>query len=76
MYCVVTVQIDALLKKRGKTRYWLAKETKLTPLTIAKLAKGSTNGIGFATLERICQALNCQPNDLLNVSAEKPKKDK
>jgi putative transcriptional regulator len=73
---VLTVRIDELLKKRGKSRYWLAKITELTPLTISKLAKGKTSGIEFATLEVICRALECQPNDVLQLSEEKGKKEK
>lgn len=73
---MVTVRLDEILEKRGKSRYWLAKQTGLTPLTVAKLAKGVRNGIEFATLDAICQALNCQPNDLLQVTFEKVKKEK
>lgn len=73
---VVKVRIAELLEKRGKSQYWLAKETGLTPLTISKLVKGKTSGIEFATLEMICQALNCQPNDILQVETEKAKKNR
>jgi len=52
----------------------LAQETGLSPLTISKLVKGKTTSIGFATLELICEALNCQPNDMLQI--EKTKKEK
>jgi len=70
------VRIAELLEKRGKTQYWLAKETGLTPLTISKLVKGKTSGIEFATPEVICKALSCQPNDVLQVGGEKTKKEK
>jgi putative transcriptional regulator len=74
---VIKVLIAELLEKRGRTQYWLAKETKLTPLTVSKLVKGKTKGIDFATLDRICEALNCQPNDVVkHVSADKVKKEK
>jgi len=73
---VIKVRIAELLEKRGKTQYWLAKETKITPLTISKLLKGKTKGIDFATLDRICEALNCQPNDVItHVTGHKVKKE-
>jgi putative transcriptional regulator len=71
---VIRVRIADLLERREKSQYWLAQETGLSPLTISKLVKGKTTGIGFATLELICDALNCQPNDVLQI--EKTKKEK
>jgi len=71
---VIRVCIADLLERSGKSQYWLAQETGLSPLTISKLVKGKTTSIGFATLELICEALNCQPNDMLQI--EKTKKEK
>jgi putative transcriptional regulator len=62
---VIEVRLEELLRKRGKSRYWLAKETNLTPLTISRLFKGKTNGIDFNTLNSICAALRCQPSDVI-----------
>lgn len=73
---MVRVRIDEILKRRGKSRYWLAKVTELTPLTISKLAKGKTSGIEFSTLEVICHALDCKASDLLDVGEGKTKKEK
>jgi putative transcriptional regulator len=74
---VIKVRIAELLEKRGRTQYWLAKETGLTPLTISKLVKGKTSGIEFATLNQICEVLSCQTSDVLAyTAAEKNKKEK
>jgi len=73
---VLRVRIDEVLRQHGKSRYWLAKETKLTPLTISNLANGKTGGIEFATLSAICEALNCQPGELLiHLGSGKKKKN-
>jgi putative transcriptional regulator len=71
---VIRVRLAELLQEQEKSQYWLANETGLSPLTISKLVKGKTNGIGFTTLELICEALKCEPNDLLQI--EKTKKVK
>lgn len=74
---MIVVRLEELLRKRGKSRYWLAKETGLTPLTISRLFKGKTNGIDFTTLNAICEALSCQPSDVISyVEDEKSKKQK
>jgi putative transcriptional regulator len=71
---VIKVRIAELLERSSKSQYWLANETGLSPLTISKLVKGKTSGIGFATLEKICDALNCQLSEVLQI--EKTKKEK
>jgi putative transcriptional regulator len=73
-YRVIKVRIDEVLEQRGKTRYWLAKATSLTQGTIAKLAKGQTTGIDFATLSAICDALSCQTSDVLVATRDKNKR--
>jgi putative transcriptional regulator len=62
---MIEVQIDKLLKKQGRTFYWLAKETGISHTTLWRLKKRKALGINFDTLEKICQALACQPGDVL-----------
>lgn len=64
-YTVIEVKLDELLKSRGISRYWLAKETGMTQTGIANLCKGKTQRIDFETLNVICKALNCQAGDVL-----------
>lgn len=59
------INIDELLKQRGKTRYWLAKQVGIAYPTMKKLADNQTEATKFKTIEDICIALNCTPNDLL-----------
>ena len=73
MYGVIKVRLDELLEKRQKSRYWLAKATSLTQGAIAKLAKNQTTGIDFTTLNAICQALGCQPGDVLTATRDRSK---
>ncbi|HEX8354445.1 MAG TPA: helix-turn-helix transcriptional regulator [Pyrinomonadaceae bacterium] len=71
---MVETRIDVLLAERGRTFYWLAKETGISHTTLWRLKKGRALGINFVTLEAICQALGCQPGDVLRL-AEGEKKD-
>jgi putative transcriptional regulator len=61
------------LKERGRSFYWLAKETGISHTTLWRLKKGKALGINFDTLERICQGLNCQPGDVIRLAQEKKK---
>jgi putative transcriptional regulator len=71
---MIEVQIDKLLKKHDRTFYWLAKETGISHTTLWRLKKRKALGINFDTLEKLCQALDCQPGDVLSRVNRKPPK--
>jgi putative transcriptional regulator len=68
---LIEIRVDELLEERRRTFYWLAKETGISHSTLWRLKKGKSVGINFATLERICQMLSCQPGDVLKLVNEK-----
>jgi len=68
---LIEIRIDELLKARGQTFYWLAKETGISHTTLWRLKKGRAVGINFPTLEQICRTLSCQPGDVLKLADEK-----
>ncbi len=71
---MIRVQIDRLLKAQNRSFYWLAKETGVSHTTLWRLKKDKAQGITFNTLERICQALKCQPGDLMTTTRDKSPK--
>ena len=68
---MIEIRVDELLEERGRTFYWLAKETGISHSTLWRLKKGKSVGINFATLERICRMLGCQPGDVLRLASGK-----
>ena len=68
---MIEIRIDELLEARGRTFYWLAKETGISHTTLWRLKKGRAVGINFPTLEQICRTLSCQPGDVLKLADEK-----
>jgi putative transcriptional regulator len=68
---MIEVRIDQLLKARGRTFYWLAKETGISHTTLWRLKKGKSLGINFITLEKLCGALDCQPGDVFTFMNQK-----
>jgi putative transcriptional regulator len=70
---MIEVRIDEQLEKQDKTFYWLAKETGISHTTLWRLKKGHAKGINFDTLESICNALKCNPGDVLTLSNGKKK---
>lgn len=65
----IDVRIDELLEKRGRSFYWLSKNSGISYSTLWRLKKGKAMGINFVTLEKLCGALECKPGDLLKISA-------
>lgn len=62
------INLNNLLKEQEKSQYWLAKKTGITPATLNKLCSNKTTSITFSTLEAICHALSCTPNDIFILS--------
>ena len=71
---MIRVQIDHLLKARGRSFYWLAKETGMSHTTLWRLKKDRAQGITFNTLELICRTLKCKPGDVLKMGRDKSTK--
>ncbi|HEY8560359.1 MAG TPA: helix-turn-helix domain-containing protein [Pyrinomonadaceae bacterium] len=67
----IEVRIDELLNERGRSFYWLSKQTQISHTTLWRLKKGKALGINFATLEKICEALECAPGDVLKLGRGK-----
>jgi putative transcriptional regulator len=68
---MIEIKLDAVLQARGRSFYWLAKETGISHTTLWRLKKGKALGINFATLESLCGTLECQPGDILTVTNRK-----
>ena len=69
---IVKIQLDDLLGKRKRSFYWLSKQTGISYKTLWRLKNGKALGINFATLERICAALDCLPGDVITLEQIPP----
>ena len=63
----MNITVDDMLLKRNKTRYWLSEETGIRYHNLLKICSGKTSSINFDTIEKICAALECTPNDILEI---------
>ncbi len=61
------VTIEKILEEQGKTVYWLASATGINYQKLLKIYKNQTSSIHFSTVEKICKALNCTPNDIIKI---------
>lgn len=61
----IIVNLDVMLARRKMKSKDLAEAIGLSETNLSLLKQGHVKGVRFATLEAICQALDCQPGDLL-----------
>jgi putative transcriptional regulator len=61
----IVVHLDRLLDARGMTLTELAERVDVTVVNLSILKNGRARAIRFSTLTAICEALGCQPGDLL-----------
>jgi putative transcriptional regulator len=61
----IVIRLDDLLHDRRMTLTDLADRVGLTLANLSILKTGKARAIRFSTLEAICEALSCQPGELL-----------
>ena len=61
----IIVNLDAMLHARRMTLTELSDRVGITLANLSVLKTGKARAIRFSTLDAICEALHCQPGDLL-----------
>ncbi|HKD22842.1 MAG TPA: helix-turn-helix transcriptional regulator [Rhizomicrobium sp.] len=61
----IIVNLDVMLARRKMRSKELAEAIDITEANLSLLKSGKVKGVRFATLEKICEILACQPGDLL-----------
>ena len=66
----IAVKLDDLLHDRRMTLTELADRIGMALANLSILKTGKARAIRFSTLEAICEALSCQPGDILRFEPE------
>ena len=61
----IIFNIDVMLAKRKMSLTELAQQVGITPANMSILKTGKAKAVRITTLAALCEALNCQPGDLL-----------
>ena len=62
---MIVINLDVILAKRKMSLTVLSNKVGITMANLSILKKGKARAIRFSTLEAICEALECQPSDIL-----------
>ena len=68
----IVVDIDVMQAKRKLAVGELAERVGITPANLAVLKNGRAKAVRFTTLAALCEALECQPGDLLRWEPDEP----
>jgi putative transcriptional regulator len=66
----INVTLDIMMARRKMSVTELSERVGITMANISILKNGKARAIRFDTLEKICQALDCQPGDILAYEKE------
>ena len=64
------MNVQKLLDEKNKSRYWLVKQMQTTYKTVNNICDNTLSGLQLETIEKLCQILDCTPNELFNITDE------
>ena len=67
---MVKLKVAELLKKKGKTKYWLYKQLGMSYQNFNRMVNNETKSIRYENIEALCFLFDCTPNDLFEMSEE------
>lgn len=68
---MIKMNLEVLLKRKGKTKYWLCQKMNITSRNLNRIIRGDTSAISFKYIEEFCTLLECTPNDLMSIVSDK-----
>ena len=61
----IILRLDRVMADRKMSLKELSERVGIANVNLSKIKTGKVSAIRFSTLEAICEALNCQPGDIL-----------
>ena len=61
----IVLRLDRVMADRKVTLSQLALQVGISTVNLSNLKTGKVKALRFSTLDAICQALHCQPGDIL-----------
>ncbi len=62
----IVINLDVMMAKRKISLGDLADKVGITQANLSILKTGKAKAVRFSTLEALCEALDCQPSDILS----------
>lgn len=62
--------IEKLLKKNKKSKYWLCQQMNITNRNLNRIINGETTSISFKYIEELCEFLDCTIDELIDIEKD------
>ena len=69
----IILRLDRVMADRKMSLNELSEKVGVANVNLSKLKNGHVSAIRFSTLEAICEALHCQPGDIMEYVKEEAK---
>ena len=69
----IILRLDRVMADRKMSLNELSEKVGVANVNLSKLKNGHVSAIRFSTLEAICEALHCQPGDILEYRSDAEK---
>ena len=66
----IVLRLDRMMVERKMSLNELSEHVGISNVNLSKITTGKVTAIRFSSLSAICEALDCQPGDILEYSAE------
>ena len=71
---MVKLNVKKLLEQKKKTKYWLFNRLNnlgnISYTNFNNLVENKTTSIKYSNIEKLCKILECEPNDLFEITDE------
>ena len=71
----IILRLDRVMADRKTSLKELSEKVGVTNVNLSKMKTGKISAIRFSTLAAICDALDCQPGDILEYDPDAPEED-
>lgn len=61
----IIINLDVMLARRKMTLSELSERVGVSIVNLSKIKTGKSRAVRFSTLDAICEALDCQPGDII-----------
>ena len=69
----IILRLDRMMADRKMSLKTLSEIVEISNVNLSKIKTGKISAIRFSTLEAICEALDCQPGDILEYQRDPDK---
>ena len=67
---MIKVTLNEFLDFRGKTKYWLSKQTGISQTALGEFANNKTVRVRYELLNKICTTLDCKLENIITYIKE------